>query len=495
MEKIIAFLTDRTGQLRRDLSVLTITFGILCFQLLWHFPLMDPDEGRYSEIPREMLERCDFITPTLNYVKYFEKPPLLYWLNAASFSIFGQNEFAARFPCALAGLLTILFTYWMGRELFGRRAGIIAAVIMGSSTGFLALSRIALTDMPLTFCMTLSLGSFILAVRDSGERKSLYYYLFYIGAALAVLAKGLIGILFPGTIIFLFMLLRKRWNLLREMRLLTGIPLFFLIAAPWFVLVSMKNPEFARFFFIHEHFERFLTKVHGRYQPFWFFFAILFAIMLPWSCFIPSALRESWRNRKSEQGETLSWLAIWAIFIFAFFTKSSSKLVPYILPVFTPLALLIAVNFDRAVENGKTFRGRFISIAAVSTVIFSVIVSFAVYSYLSGDKTSKLLALKVKELAAPQDMIASFGYDQTLPFYAARRLVVVGGMGELEFGSQQGDHSEWFISHERFMQIWESERKVFLVLRVKEIENSAKSWKVAPRIIIRNRRDALVTNH
>lgn len=191
----------------------------------------------------------------------------------------------------------------------------------------------------------------------------------------------------------------------------------------------------------------------------------------------------------------MSWLAIWAIFVFAFFTKSSSKLVPYILPVIPPLALLIAVNFDRAVEKGKAFRGRFISIAAVSTVIFSVIASFAVYSNLSEKKTSKLLALKVKELAAPQDMIASFGYDQTMPFYAARRTVVIGGMGELEFGSQQGDNSEWFISHERFMQIWESERKVFLVLRVKEIENSAKSWKVAPRIIAQNRRDALVTNH
>lgn len=495
MNRIISFLSDRTGTLRRDLSILTITFGILCFQFLWHFPLMDPDEGRYSEIPREMLERCDFITPTLNYVKYFEKPPLLYWLNAASFSVFGQNEFAARFPCALAGLLTILFTYWLGRELFGRRIGVLAAVFMGASGGFIALARITLTDMPLTLCMTLALGSFILAVRDSGERKSTYYYLFYIGAALAVLAKGLIGILFPGAIIFLFMLLRKRWNLLREMRLLTGIPLFFLVAAPWFVLVSMKNPEFARFFFIHEHFERFLTKVHGRYQPFWFFFAILFALMLPWSWFIPAALRDAWRNRKSAQGETITWLAIWALFIFAFFTKSSSKLVPYILPVIPPLALLIAHHFDSAVERGAVFRGRFIAISSVVTIAVAVIASFIVYGNLSEKKTSKLLAMKVKELAGPQDMIASFGYDQTMPFYTARRTVVIGGMGELEFGSQQGDHSDWFISHERFMQIWESERKVFLVLRVKEIEKSAKNWKVAPRIIIQNRRDALVTNH
>lgn len=495
MDWIRSFLTERCGQVRRDLSILTLTFGILCFQMLWHFPLIEPDEGRYSEIPREMLERCDFITPTLNYVKYFEKPPLLYWLNSLSFALFGQNEFAARFPCALAGLLTILFTYWLGRELLGRRVGVVAAVIVGTSAGFIALGRINLTDMPLTFCMTLCLGSFILAVRDRGERKTLYYYLFYIGAALAVLAKGLIGILFPGAIVFLFLLLRKRWSLLREMNLFTGILLFFLVAAPWFILVSMKNPEFARFFFIHEHFERFLTKVHGRYQPIWYFIPLLLGIMLPWSCFIPTALREAWHNRKSQQAEILAWLAIWAIFIFIFFSKSNSKLPPYILPVVPPLALLVAYYFDNAPEKGKIFRGKFITFAAAITVGISIIASYAVYANLSEKKTSKTLALKVLELAGPDDLVASFGYDQTLPFYAKRRTVVVGGMGELEFGSKQGDQSQWFMDNERFQKIWESERKVFLILRNKELEASAKSWQKAPRMLLQNRRDTLVTNH
>ncbi len=494
MNRIITFLTERTGQVRRDLSILTLTFGIICFQMLGHFPLLEPDEGRYSEIPREMLERCDFITPTLNYVKYFEKPPLLYWLNSISFAIFGQNEFAARLPCALSGLLTILFTYWLGRELLGRRTGVIAAVIVGSSAGFIAQARINLTDMPLTFCMTLCLGAFILAVEDKGERKRLYYYLFYIGAALAVLAKGLIGILFPGTIIFLFLLLRKRWCLLREMRLLSGIPLFFLVAAPWFILVSLKNPEFAQFFFIHEHFERFLTKVHGRYQPLWYFIPVLFGIMLPWSCFIPSALRDAWRNRKMPQGEIFAWLAIWAIFIFIFFSKSNSKLPPYILPVLPPLALLVASYFDVAAEKGKIFRGGFIAIAAAVTIFISVIASYLIYNNLAEKKTSKSMALRVKELAGANDMVASFGYDQTLPFYAKRRTVVVGGMGELNFGSKQGDQSEWFINQEHFQQTWDSERKVFLILRITELEASANSWRKAPVILMQNRRDILVTN-
>ena len=203
------FLADRNGKPRFDLALLLIVLSVPFFLLLGRLPLIEPDEGRYAEIPREMLLHGDFITPCLNYVKYFEKPPLHYWLNALSFSIFGQNEFAARFAGTLAGLLTVLFTYWLGRQLFERRVGLLAALIVGTSGGFLVQSRINITDMTLTFCLTLCLGSFLLGIRDEGPRKGLYYYLGYAGAALAVLAKGLIGIVFPGGIIFLFLLGRE----------------------------------------------------------------------------------------------------------------------------------------------------------------------------------------------------------------------------------------------------------------------------------------------
>ena len=134
----------------RDLISLALFLGIPFFLFLGRLPLIDPDEGRYAEIPREMLERGDLITPTLNYVKYFEKPPLLYWLNAASIKLFGQTEFAARFPSALCGLLTILITYTIARRLYDRRTAQISALILGTSAGFVLQSRIILTDMLLT---------------------------------------------------------------------------------------------------------------------------------------------------------------------------------------------------------------------------------------------------------------------------------------------------------------------------------------------------------
>ncbi|RII26237.1 MAG: phospholipid carrier-dependent glycosyltransferase [Geobacter sp.] len=552
MKYIVDFLTAKESPARKDLGALLVIFGVAFFQFLGHLPLFEPDEARYAEIPREMLERGDFITPLLNHVKYFEKPPLLYWLNAISFSLFGENEFAARFACALAGLLTVLITYHVGRTLFGRREGLFAALILGTTTGFLIQARINLTDMLVTFCLTACLGCFAIAVRDSEPRRGRYCYLGYISAALAVLAKGLIGIVFPGAIIFLYLLLGKRWRLLKEMRLVTGTLLFLLVSAPWFILVSQRNPEFAQFFFIHEHFERFLTKVHGRYQPVWFFIPVLLGTMIPWSFFIPTGLKGVWRERLSETGRQALYLAIWAIFIFVFFSKSDSKLVPYILPVFPPLALLIGKAFVRQLDGpDRLMRIEGYVLAAILIILgigvciyphipqakdFSpleglgtgsifliegaaalamtrrgatvpLFVSLCLCSYLLGivgpislmdnvatRRSSKDLCLIVKEKAAPDAVIASFGHEQGLPFYTQRRVITVGGMGELEFGSKQGDQSAWFMDAQQFSRIWDGPKPVFLLLRRNDVDGFRQLVKTPIRELGFTPKKTLITN-
>ncbi|MBI5657554.1 MAG: glycosyltransferase family 39 protein [Geobacter sp.] len=552
VKSILRFITATAGSARRDLTTLTLVFGIAFFQFLGRFPLMEPDEGRYAEIPREMLERGDFVTPLLNYVKYFEKPPLHYWLNALSLSVFGENEFAARFPGTLCGLLTVLFTYHMGRKLFGRREGMLAALVLGSATGFLVQSRINFIDMTLTFCMTAALGCFLLASRPDEKRKWLYYYLFYIFAALAVLAKGLIGLVLPGAVIFLYLLICRRWRLLKEMRLLTGIPLFLAVAAPWFVLVSLRNPEFARFFFIHEHFERFLTKVHGRYQPFWFFIPILLLTMLPWSFFVPQALAKAWRERKAPSGENLIYLILWAGFIFLFFSKSNSKLIPYILPVFPALALLVGRLFC-TILDGEELPARVTMVLATILCIVGLgamvyphvatrpdlspvggivaggiflaegVLAFVAVYYRDGQRlfltlfagglllavvgphffyerisqrraSSKELCLLVRKVAGPDTVVASFGYEQGLPFYAQRRVIVVGGIGELEFGSKQGDQSAWFMDVDRFVPIWDSSRPVVALLRQGDLDTLMSKSKTQVRILGEDSRKLLITN-
>lgn len=381
----------------RDILLIVFVLGIPFLQYLGALPLIDPDEGRYAEIPREMLERLDFITPTLNYVHYFEKPPLLYWLNAASLKLFGLNEFSARLPSALCGLATVLTTYIVVRRLYDRRSALLSALILATSAGFVMQSRIILTDMLLTFCLTAALGSFIVAASQEKHRdRATPWYLFYLFSALAVLAKGLIGFVFPAGIIFFYLLLGHQWQLLRRMRLASGLALFLMVAAPWFVAVSLRNPEFARFFFIHEHFERFTSTVHGRSQPFWFFIPVLAGTMLPWSFFIPGALGRAWRNRHHE-GLPGLFLLIWSVLIFLFFSKSGSKLVPYLLPIFPPLAIMISVRFCALLEG----RGREIKLAAILLGSVMLLLGCAAIGYSNLPLASDAISTLIPALAAP----------------------------------------------------------------------------------------------
>ncbi len=546
------WLTDREKPAWKDMLLLLVIFGFSFFHSLGTIPLIEPDEGRYAEIPREMLERGDFITPLLNYVKYFEKPPLHYWLNALSMSIFGRNEFAARLPGALMGLLTVILVYHVGRKLFDRRSGLLAALILGTCTGFLVQARLDITDMTLTCTLSAALAFFILAADEREPRKGLYYHLSYIAAALAMVAKGLIGIVFPGAIIFLYLLLSRRWRLIREMRLATGTTLFLAVAAPWFVLVSIRNPEFLHFFFIHEHFERFTTTVHGRYQPFWFFVPVLIGTMLPWSFFIPTAIRGVWRERAATGGGSRLYLLIWALFIFLFFSKSNSKLIPYILPVFPPLALLmgsaLAKLLDRRFGTVKVqafLAGGVLSILGVGLVLYphlaakpgmsciggtitgllflgegicaliaarkeslvKLIASLCLFSYLLGifgppailpgiaeKKSLKEFGLLIREKATPDAVIASFGVDQGLSFYSGRRIIVVGDRNELEFGSRLGDQSAWFIEPQRFRELWDGGTQVFALVGGEDLAQLQATVRAPVRVLAKNRRKLLISN-
>lgn len=552
MQIPLDFVTRPNASRRRDILILALLFGVLFLQLLGHFPLVDPDEARYAEIPREMLERGDLITPLLNYVKYFEKPVLLYWLNALSFSLFGISEFAARLACALSGLGTVLFSYHLGRELFGRRIGMLSALVLGGCTGFLIQSRVNITDIPLTFTMTVALGSYILAARDADHPRPGYYYLFYLFAGLAVLAKGLIGIVLPGAVIFWHIALTRRWRILKEMRLPTGILLFLAVTAPWFVMVCQRNPEFFQFFFIHEHFERFLTKVHNRYEPFWYFIPILFGFMIPWSFFIPSALRGFWRERSLPGGESRLYLALWAIIIFVFFSKSNSKLPAYILPVYPALAILIAALFDKAL-NGE-FRplrrpalafGWVLVLLGLSAMIYPLLAhrplvapvggivigsililqgAFSVGAALREDPRGLFSALLlgstllfltaphfiyplfverksyrepgeiVKRLAGPDAVVVSQGLRQGLSFYSARRVVIFGGPGEIEFGSKIGDQSAWFLDKPRFLALWGGTRPVYAMVLRQYLPELARAGTPPPRILWQSSKHYLVTN-
>jgi 4-amino-4-deoxy-L-arabinose transferase-like glycosyltransferase len=327
-----------------DVALLSLIFGVLYFYGLGETMLVNPDEGRYAEIPREMVATGDYVTPRLNGVLYFEKPPLVYWAIAGFLRVFGPGELAMRAVPALFALAGVLITYGAARQLNGRSAGFASALVLGSSLLYFALGRILLLDMAVSSLMSATLFFFILAIREPvGGKRRWFFYGLYATAALATLTKGLIGFLVPGAVMFFWLLIFNQWSRLRPLYLPTGVALFLAIAAPWHVLAAQRNPAWAHFYFVREHWERFTTTEHGRYQPWWFFIPIVALGLFPWAgCLWPAlknALPGGWARRK-ENAE--AWFFVtWAVFIFLFFSKSQSKLVPYILPVFPPLAVLI----------------------------------------------------------------------------------------------------------------------------------------------------------
>ncbi len=345
----------------------------------WH--LMEPDEGRYAEIPREMIESGDYVTPRLNYVKYFEKPALLYWLNAAGYRVFGQNEFAARFPSALAALGGALAAGLFAGRIYGRRAGVLSGIITATSMLYFAVGRINITDMPMSFFLTLALAAFY-AGCTGGNRK--WYLLFYAAMGLGVLTKGLIGVVLPAGVIFWYAVFTRKWRLFREVFYLPGIVLFLVIAVPWFYKVCSINSDFFHFFFIREHFLRYLTKMHGRYQPFWFFLPLIPAGMLPWTGFLFSLFSRESVVRSPQSGaekDACVFLLLWFGVIFLFFSCSGSKLIPYIVPCLPPLAILIGADISRMVESGKLHGGVFFWNAAIAVVFSAALAGYALTNH------------------------------------------------------------------------------------------------------------------
>lgn len=339
-------------------------FAIATLYLLCVRTLVPPDEGRYAEMAREMFVSGDWVTTRLNGIKYFEKPPLQTWMNALSFTLFGLGDWQARLWTGLCGVLGVLLTGYTGSKVFNHRVGFYAALVLGSCFYWVACSQIDSLDMGLSGMMTIALCALLLAQRDDAtpQQQRNWMLVCWAGMALSVLSKGLIGLVLPGGVLVLYTLITRDWKLWTRLHLAKGLLLFLAIAAPWFILVGMRNPEQPYFFFVHEHWNRFFLKEHHREQVWYVFFVLTAVGMVPWLGVLAQGLR---LGAQSEAGRFRPrlMLLIWAVFILLFFTKSNSKLPGYILPIFPALALLVA-NY---LEIG-TRRSRMLTAALMATV-------------------------------------------------------------------------------------------------------------------------------
>ena len=312
--------------------------------------LYNPDEGRYAEIPREMLATGDWVVPHLDGLLYIEKPPLQYWATALTYELFGLSNWSARLYTGLCGLATIVVVMALAGRLAGRAAAWRGAIVFGSSLLVLLMSHQLTLDMSLTLYMTGTLAAFCVAQLDgtAPRARRAWMLIAWASAACAFLTKGLIAGALPILTLVFYSALHRDFAPWRRLYPLSGIALFLAIVLPWLVLIQHRLPAFFDFFFVREHLERYLTLVEQRYQPWWFFGEVLAAGSLPWVVPVVRALLTGWRAsepRARFDARRLLW--VWCVVVLVFFSASDSKLIPYILPMFPALAVLVGSAEER----------------------------------------------------------------------------------------------------------------------------------------------------
>ncbi len=513
---------------RTLLALLLLATFLLVLEPGW-VPLFEPDEGRYAEIPREMLATGDWVTPRLNGVLYFEKPPLYYWSVAASMAVLGENEVAVRLPGKLASAGMVLLAAAFARRRYGSRTGLLAGLVAATSLLVVALARIAIIDPLVSLALAAAAFAFAsFAEADAAgdarrARRALYG--FHVACAAAVLLKGLIGVVLPGGAVVFWTLLTGRWRTLGRVFSPGPLAVFFLLAVPWHVAMARRHPDFLQFYFVHEHFQRFATTEHRREGPVVYFVPVLLAGFLPWTGFLgrwketwPGLSRAAWKERATE-----AFLWIFSLEVFLFFSVSRSKLIPYVLPIWPALAVLLALGIERARLRGATFRaervatavlfgallavgaaygfgagflGRFGAVFAGACALAALGAGFALNvsprltrgagaePLVAGPWiafTAFLLAalpgaarwvtpwpVVAPALGALTDdaaLVQRGHYLEVLPFYA-KRLTPISSLGwsELDFGRSHAGTEALFPKDEEFAALWNGPRKVVVMV-------------------------------
>jgi len=487
---------------------LSILLGVCALLLcgLGGWGLFDADEGRYAEIPREMLARHDWVTPTLNFIKFFDKPPLLYWGIAASYTLLGVHEAAARLIPALAALLGVAMAFALGRRMFGLRAGLLSALILATSLMWPLMARVVVTDMLVSSLVFSALALWWLGHTASEPARGRCFLGLWAVLGLGVLAKGPIEIVLSGGTIFLYLLLCRQWRALRALRWGPGLLLLLLIAAPWFVLVAGRNAEFNHFFWYEQHIRRFLGRtihrdhVQGRF----YFFEFLPLIFFPWSLLAPAALLAGWKEvwpARSQKQRAVVFLAGGCAFIMLFFSASDSKLVTYILPVLPLLSILLAAYFDRLLARRQAW-SRALTVwafglaallivggiaglargphalrglgaspswavaawrARAGELVAAVAGGFAVafgcglllIAQVAPNLTAGPLVAQIRPGLERGGQVASLGLIQSLNFYTRQRVYILGHSDELVYGVAHmapAERKRWLLQDENALR-------------------------------------------
>jgi len=348
------FEDSHRGEVLRLLALVGLCLFLFCFGLhsrvLW-----DVDEGMHAVMTKNILLNGDWVTPTFNGENFYDKPILFNWLGALCFLLFGFNEFAARLPATIFGTAGVLVTYYLGRKMFGPGIGFLGGVVLAVSAEYILLSRVVVHDIALTSFTTLALCFFYFGLVDE-ERRRRYFLLFWVAAGFAVLAKGPLGLVLPGLVIGVFLLSTRRLSLIKDMQIGWGFLILLAVAGPWYIAISLRNPDYLRYFILEKNLGSFSSSNTHHAGPIYFYFRALSFGLLPWVTFVPLATIGAIRNRDRGPADAVLFLLIWAGSIFAFFSLATAKLESYILPIFPAVALLLALYWYDALADPSPAR-------------------------------------------------------------------------------------------------------------------------------------------
>jgi 4-amino-4-deoxy-L-arabinose transferase-like glycosyltransferase len=535
--------------------LLAFIYGLIWFGTLQYRHLIPSDEGRYAEMAREMLVTGDWVTPRYNGYQYFEKPPLQVWATASAFKLFGVGDWQARLWTALTGFLTIIAIGFTGTKIYGQRAGLLAGIVLASSPMWIIGGHINSLDMGLSAFLAGALCSLLIAQTSHNKTTTRnWMWVCWASMALAMLSKGLIGVALPAMVLIAYSLSNWDWQLWKRLHILSGVFLFLLITAPWFILVSQRNLAFFDFFFIHEHLQRFTQDAHSRTGPMYYFVPLLLLGFLPWLPQLLGSIGCAWQDRR--RNFSGKWLLLcWSVIIFVFFSISHSKLPGYIIPIFPALALLAGVTLDRSLGNKNTLTWpwqiqtlagallgasgffflaeiskqarpdeylayaqytQWIIAALLALIIFSLLASWlskrhglaSIGSFAGGFFLCAMIAgtghetlgravsgidLVEQIKGSIPDKVNFYSVrilDHTVPFYLGKTMIMVEFPDELEFGVQQ-EPELWLPTLEAFITRWREDQTAY-ALMVPELYMELQKQKLPMQEVARDSRRVIV---
>ena len=404
-------------------------------------PLVGPDEPRYAQVAREMYLRGDWITPTLGGFNWFEKPALLYWLEISSYNLFGVSEFSARLGSAVFGLATVGCLWLLGRNGtdangLGKEFAKLLAVVAASTLGIIVFAHGASFDIIVTFPLTAALTAFFIFERKGGTLPLAAFY-FFVG--LALLAKGLIGIVLPFAIVGVYYLISRRLpNTKLLLSILWGTALAVAVAAVWYVPMYLTHGyTFIDEFFIQHHFQRYTSNKYLHPQPFYFFIWVLLLMTIPWLPFLVAAIvkwvTEIFRSDEKETtngdtgqrslAELRRFALVWLIVPLLFFSFSGSKLPGYILPAVPPAIVITGVFIAWLITRNAVWRYPVQVIALGMLLTIYVAINFALPFFADQESVKSLIAAADLKGFSQNKVVGYQSVSHNAEFYAARRLI------------------------------------------------------------------------